>query len=154
MQKLSGKTCGDVTLRTTPTMSKEEVLFPSHVSHSLPSKINSTRCVWFFSDFNCTLHFFSGEMCEQDFNECESNPCLNNATCVDGTNGYICYCAAGYMGTHCEIDIAVCNVTNETRCANGGTCVEGPGITFTCRCEPGRQSHSLTIRDDEVLWVL
>nr|XP_015835340.1 PREDICTED: protein eyes shut isoform X1 [Tribolium castaneum]XP_015835341.1 PREDICTED: protein eyes shut isoform X1 [Tribolium castaneum] len=78
-----------------------------------------------------------GELCEEDFNECESNPCLNNGTCLDAANGYFCSCLPGYSGVHCEVDVAVCNATNETRCANGGICVEGPGDSFSCKCQPG-----------------
>lgn len=39
-----------------------------------------------------------GDECEENFDECDSNPCLNNATCIDGVNGYICQCLAGYSG--------------------------------------------------------
>ena len=37
-----------------------------------------------------------------DMNECDSNPCTNGTTCVDGINGYNCTCAAGYTGDRCE----------------------------------------------------
>ena len=37
-----------------------------------------------------------------DFAECGSNPCQNQATCVDGFNGYNCTCAAAFTGVHCE----------------------------------------------------
>lgn len=80
---------------------------------------------------------YVGDLCDEDFNECESNPCLNNGTCLDAANGYFCSCLLGYSGIHCEIDVAVCNTTNETRCANGGICLEGPGDTFSCNCRPG-----------------
>ena len=37
-----------------------------------------------------------------DIDECESDPCINGATCVDGVNNYTCICAAGYSGDLCE----------------------------------------------------
>ncbi|KAJ3655012.1 hypothetical protein Zmor_014159 [Zophobas morio] len=91
------------------------------------------------------------ELCEEDFNECESNPCLNNGTCLDAANGYVCNCLPGYSGVHCELDVAVCNATNETRCANGGICVEGPGDTFSCNCQPGWESILCETEVDECM---
>ena len=38
-----------------------------------------------------------------DINECESRPCMNNGTCIDGLNNYNCQCEAGYTGLNCEI---------------------------------------------------
>ncbi len=35
--------------------------------------------------------------------ECASNPCQNDATCMDFSNGYYCPCVAGYEGANCEI---------------------------------------------------
>ena len=35
-------------------------------------------------------------------NECGSNACLYNATCVDDVNGYTCECINGSTGLHCE----------------------------------------------------
>jgi len=35
-------------------------------------------------------------------NECESNPCRNGGTCVDGVNAYTCTCPPGYAGKDCE----------------------------------------------------
>jgi len=37
-----------------------------------------------------------------EINECDSNPCLNNASCTDMHNGYQCQCLLGYVGEHCE----------------------------------------------------
>ncbi|RZC32093.1 eyes shut [Asbolus verrucosus] len=113
---------------------------------------NGGACVDGVAAFNCSCPpGFVGELCEEDFNECESNPCLNNGTCLDAANGYVCSCLPGYSGVHCEVDAAVCNATNETRCANGGVCVEGPGDTFTCNCQPGWESPLCETEIDECM---
>ena len=39
-----------------------------------------------------------GKTCEINVNECMSNPCQNNATCVDDVNGYVCECLHGFRG--------------------------------------------------------
>ena len=38
-----------------------------------------------------------------DVNECESSPCKNNGSCVDGVGSYTCVCSQGYIGEECEI---------------------------------------------------
>ena len=37
-----------------------------------------------------------------EINECASNPCVINATCVDNVNGYNCSCPYGFYGNNCE----------------------------------------------------
>ena len=37
-----------------------------------------------------------------DVNECESSPCKNGGTCIDGVDLYTCQCLAGYSGDDCE----------------------------------------------------
>lgn len=39
-----------------------------------------------------------GLTCESNIDECLSNPCDNNATCIDGIDEYICNCEAGFEG--------------------------------------------------------
>jgi hypothetical protein len=51
------------------------------------------KSVWFISSLNG-----AGETCEKNQNECDSNPCYNNATCLDDINGYTCLCLPGYIG--------------------------------------------------------
>ena len=37
-----------------------------------------------------------------DINECDTNPCQNGGTCLDGKASYSCECMAGYEGDDCE----------------------------------------------------
>lgn len=39
----------------------------------------------------------------KDFDECQSTPCKNNATCNDHVDNYTCSCASGFTGRNCEI---------------------------------------------------
>uniref|UniRef100_A0A1A9WEY9 EGF-like domain-containing protein n=1 Tax=Glossina brevipalpis TaxID=37001 RepID=A0A1A9WEY9_9MUSC len=75
--------------------------------------------------------------CEENVDECMSNPCQNGGHCRDRNNGYTCTCQPGYLGDHCEIDVAVCETGTGARCHNGGECIEGPGLEFSCECAPG-----------------
>lgn len=57
----------------------------------------------------------TGETCEENLDECESNPCFNNATCLDDINGYTCMCLPGYSGKKgkyaCTLLVASCRTT-------------------------------------------
>lgn len=57
------------------------------------------------------LIVISGKDCSVNIDECESNPCAQGSTCVDGINSYACVCQDGLTGTNCEIDIDDCEVT-------------------------------------------
>lgn len=37
-----------------------------------------------------------------DNDECQSNPCRNGATCIDGFNTFTCLCLPSYVGALCE----------------------------------------------------
>lgn len=38
-----------------------------------------------------------------DIDECNSDPCLHNGTCIDIINGYSCQCKNDSRGDNCEI---------------------------------------------------
>lgn len=40
----------------------------------------------------------SGPNCQTNINECASNPCLNQGTCIDDVAGYQCICLPPYAG--------------------------------------------------------
>ncbi|XP_078597483.1 uncharacterized protein LOC144873741 isoform X1 [Branchiostoma floridae x Branchiostoma japonicum] len=42
-----------------------------------------------------------GVICEK-VSECNSSPCQNEGTCIDGVDHYICKCGRGWVGVHCE----------------------------------------------------
>ena len=44
--------------------------------------------------------------CETEIDECESNPCLNGATCLDRLNHFQCECMPGYSGRLCESNVS------------------------------------------------
>uniref|UniRef100_A0A3P8VH71 Neurogenic locus notch homolog protein 1 n=1 Tax=Cynoglossus semilaevis TaxID=244447 RepID=A0A3P8VH71_CYNSE len=95
---------------------------------------NGGQCKDKVNGFLCTcLPGFRGTRCDEDINECESNPCKNGANCTDYVNSYTCTCPHGFSGIHCENNTPDCT---ESSCINGGTCVDGID-TFTCQCPPG-----------------
>ena len=50
------------------------------------------------------IRYFAVLLCPiLDTDECLSQPCRNNGTCIDDIAGYTCNCQQGYSGTTCEI---------------------------------------------------
>lgn len=45
--------------------------------------------------------------CETNIDECVSNPCVFNGTCLDGINNFTCNCTENYVGDVCEIDVSI-----------------------------------------------
>ena len=84
---------------------------------------------------------YNGTNCEEDINECDTNPCQNGAVCTETTDGttltvgvYNCECPTGYSGTNCEEDINECELpattcTSQmtTRCNAAGSCFQPSG---------------------------
>lgn len=64
---------------------------------------------------------YPGLNCEENINECETNPCRNGAECVDGVNKYTCLCPEGFEGDRCQININECRKYDP--CTNDAVCV-------------------------------
>ncbi|KAJ7370985.1 hypothetical protein OS493_028601 [Desmophyllum pertusum] len=65
---------------------------------------------------------------------CQGNPCQHGGSCQRDGSGFICKCATGFIGTHCEKDINECVPVNP--CNNGAHCVNKHG-GFQCLCPAG-----------------
>ncbi|XP_063971397.1 fibrillin-2-like isoform X3 [Lytechinus pictus] len=76
---------------------------------------------------------FNGDLCQNDINECLSDPCMNGGNCTDGVDYFNCTCPDGYNGTMCETDIDECQASNP--CVNGN-CMNNMG-SYTCNCYNG-----------------
>jgi len=46
-----------------------------------------------------------------DIDYCQSDPCMNGATCLTTTGRYFCACPAGFTGFRCEVgeSVMLCN---------------------------------------------
>ena len=88
---------------------------------------------------------FSGPLCQNDFDECSSQPCQNGGTCSerasDAIGGfYVCECVPGYDGDECQRDIDECA---SQPCRNSASCYDSNSRsdvdpdTFQCDCSAG-----------------
>ncbi|XP_053372837.1 uncharacterized protein LOC123559410 [Mercenaria mercenaria] len=88
---------------------------------------------------------YTGLNCDTNINECDSNPCKNGATCVDGINNYTCTCPAGFEGRNCNQNIDDCT---PNPCLYGGNCTDGVN-TYTCHCAAGYDGRNCSNNIDD-----
>lgn len=61
--------------------------------------------------------------CQYEIDECESNPCQNGGTCIDGLASFYCNCTEDFVGDQCEV-LKLVTCENEP-CKQGATCKNG-----------------------------
>ncbi|XP_078685402.1 uncharacterized protein LOC144918448 isoform X8 [Branchiostoma floridae x Branchiostoma belcheri] len=105
----------------------------------VPTRVNCTDGkVCFISedglgtDCQCPLGF-AGVNCAVNIDECDPDPCQNNATCIDGIDKFVCNCTSGWQGVTCEEDIDECN---PSPCQHDSVCVNTEG-SYDCFCRQG-----------------
>ena len=50
---------------------------------------------WLIDWFDWFQPGYTGDQCKSEINECASSPCINNGTCTDLVNDYLCTCSPG-----------------------------------------------------------
>ncbi|VDM62331.1 unnamed protein product [Angiostrongylus costaricensis] len=123
--------------------------------------LNNSTCIDELANFRCIcLPGFTGRTCGVDIgklmltydtlahhlsnffaDDCAVNPCLNGATCVDGTNRYECLCKSGFSGRDCHINDDDCR---PGLCLNGGRCIDFVD-DYKCECPRGYTGQNCQI---------
>ncbi|PNJ50113.1 CRB1 isoform 8 [Pongo abelii] len=108
---------------------------------------------------------FTGIHCEEDVNECFSNPCQNGGTCENLPGNYTCHCPFDnlsrtfYGGRDCSAILLGCT---HQQCLNNGTCIphfQDGQHGFSCLCPSGYTGSlceiatTLSFEGDGFLWV-
>uniref|UniRef100_A0A671XF34 Cubilin n=1 Tax=Sparus aurata TaxID=8175 RepID=A0A671XF34_SPAAU len=88
---------------------------------------------------NCNSGW-EGANCDQNINECSSNPCQNGGTCTDGINGFTCVCTAQWTGPFCQTPQQVC-----------GGHLTGPAGSFSYPNTPGHDEYDHQV---SCAWVI
>ncbi|CAN8021113.1 unnamed protein product [Ixodes persulcatus] len=97
------------------------------------------------STFKCyCLPGYGGDLCEFEYDECDSGPCSHGAQCEDLVAGFRCHCGPGYAGRACEIKVDLCR---PDPCPPPAQCVDR-GNNYSCLCHPGYDGPGCTQRYD------
>uniref|UniRef100_A0A8C5SXF6 Crumbs cell polarity complex component 2 n=1 Tax=Laticauda laticaudata TaxID=8630 RepID=A0A8C5SXF6_LATLA len=107
---------------------------------------NNGTCLGSGGTYTCQcLPGYAGTHCEEEVDECASNPCQNGAICLDRVNEYSCFCVPGFQGVNCDVEINECE---SAPCWHGSICSDYIGF-FTCSCLPGYRGTQCEVDIDE-----
>ncbi|XP_006892164.1 PREDICTED: protein crumbs homolog 1 [Elephantulus edwardii] len=68
---------------------------------------NGGNCTEFQGEFKCMCRpGFTGDGCEQDIDECASDPCFHGGRCQNLLNKFQCFCDVAFAGERCEVDVS------------------------------------------------
>uniref|UniRef100_A0A8C7Y9B4 Crumbs cell polarity complex component 1 n=1 Tax=Oryzias sinensis TaxID=183150 RepID=A0A8C7Y9B4_9TELE len=94
-----------------------------NVRPKLPVSVcgDDTRNYTCFNGGNCTdrelscdcLPGFIGHRCEQELDECNSNPCMNGGYCRNLINKFVCVCDMSFAGDMCQTDLSLEGLTSD-----------------------------------------
>ncbi|KNC77787.1 hypothetical protein SARC_09761 [Sphaeroforma arctica JP610] len=75
---------------------------------------------------DCTNTGYTGLNCQENIDDCATNPCGVGGKCTDGVNAYSCSCAAGYSAS-----------ANKSTCIDTDDCANNPCNAGTCTDQLG-----------------
>ncbi|XP_076841773.1 protein jagged-2 isoform X2 [Brachyhypopomus gauderio] len=97
-------------------------------------------------NFTCACQpGFTGTYCHENINDCESSPCFNGGTCLDGVGSFQCLCPDGWEGPLCELDVNECMCGP---CLNGAQCVNLLN-DFYCHCTDNWKGKTCQSRESQ-----
>uniref|UniRef100_A0A8B9NZ42 Protein eyes shut n=1 Tax=Apteryx owenii TaxID=8824 RepID=A0A8B9NZ42_APTOW len=85
-----------------------------------------------------------------DINECDSEPCLNGATCYESViqGQFVCICPPFYTGDFCHQHFSPCDLPYNP-CINNSTCLAQVDGNPLCICKTGFEGTNCEVNTDE-----
>ncbi|POI33432.1 hypothetical protein CIB84_002816 [Bambusicola thoracicus] len=99
----------------------------------------------------CTAGW-TGPDCSEDINECDSEPCLNGATCYESVKQgqFVCICPPFYTGDFCHQRFSPCELPYNP-CINNSTCLAQADGNPMCICKTGYEGTYCEVNSDECI---
>ncbi|XP_076454496.1 uncharacterized protein LOC143289419 [Babylonia areolata] len=102
----------------------------------------SEKCVHREECTEGTCEILSSCIAASEQHVCDDQPCQHGGLCVVpaqssfSTPEYQCRCQAGFSGTHCQTNVAICQLVPNNLCSDG--CVGDAHVGVLCKCPFGR----------------